>query len=320
VEQATGFAVLRRAAGGGKLRVLLVGANSYIGQSVAALMLRHEFEVSALARTEESAERLKRRGLTPVPGDIFDIGRTTGGLSGYDACVWLSFLSLDAESTAVRALLACIAGQDKSFIFTSGTAVLGIPSEQGTPSEASFAEDDPFAPLDLLRERVMTEHAVRAAANNGVRAMVIRPPMVWGNGGSRQIPWLFETVRKTGAACFIGHGLNAYSHVHVDDLAEVYLRALRNGRAGALYHAVAGEVNFRTIASAIADVCGCSFRSVNLEEMCDLLGRSVAQIGFAINSRSRCPRTHRELGWNAANLELIEDIRSGSYSRCFAST
>ena len=302
------------------MRVLLVGANSYVGQSVAKLMLRRGFTVSALARTQEIAARLKDRGIAPVFGSISDIGRTTEGLRDYDACIWLSFLPLGEESAAVRALLADIEGRDKAFIFTSGTAVLGVQSEQGTRSDMSFAEDDPFIPFEPLRERVLTEHAVRAAANNGVRAIVIRPPMVWGNGGSRQIPWIFETVRKVGAACYIGYGLNAYSHVHVDDLADVYLRALRKGKPGALYHAVAGEANFRTIASAVADASDCPLRSVNFEEMSGLLGRSVARIGFAINSRSRCPRTHRELGWSPTHLDLIEDIRNGSYSRRFAST
>lgn len=114
-------------------------------------------------------------------------------------------------------------------------------------------------------------------AKKGVRAMVVRPPLIWGYGGSRQVPWIFETITKTGGACFIGAGLNVYSHVHVDDLAYLYCLALQRGVAGALYHSVAGEVNFRTIAEACAEVAKCSAFSVELDQRRKILGPGVAE-------------------------------------------
>ena len=129
-------------------------------------------------------------------------------------------------------------------------------------------------------------------------AIVVRPPQVWGRGGSKQIPAIFESVAKCGAACYVGAGLNLYSHVHVDDLAELYRLALDRGVAGALYHGVAGEVNWRTIAEAVAEVMGCGTRSVTFEQACEIWGPMYADLFFGVSSRSRAVRSRAELGWS----------------------
>ncbi|MFZ0500936.1 MAG: NAD-dependent epimerase/dehydratase family protein [Steroidobacteraceae bacterium] len=299
------------------MRVFLVGANSYIGRSLAQLLLDNGHCVSALARSAQRARELSGRGIAPVAGQVHEVAAVTRALNEHDACVWLSFLSWRSERDAVLALLSALDGGGKTFVFTSGTAVLGSPSPAGDWCEDSFAEDDRFSPPAALVFRRDTEELVREFGRRNVRAMVVRPPMVWGRGGGRQVTWLFETAAKTGAVCYIGRGLNLYSHVHVMDLAELYRLALEGGSAGALYHAVAGEVCFRVMAEAVAHALGCPARSISLGQMSDILGRGTAEIAFGLNSRSRCPRSRAELGWAPKHLDLIEDIRHGSYRAAF---
>ena len=196
--------------------------------------------------------------------------------------------------------------------------MLGIPAPTGLWDERSFGEDDPFTPATHLAIRADTERYVRETAPGNCRAMVIRPPLIWGHGGSRQIPMIFDSVAKTGAACYVGAGLHVYSHVHVDDLADVYWRMLRNGRAGALYHAVAGEVDFRSIAESVAVAMGCTSRSMTFEEAVSMFGLQMARGTLAVNSRTRSPRAREELGWQPRHPDLIEDVRAGSYYRRFA--
>jgi nucleoside-diphosphate-sugar epimerase len=161
--------------------------------------------------------------------------------------------------------------------------------------------------------RTFTEKKVRAAAAKGVRAMVVRPPMIWGHGGSLQIPAIISLLKMTGAPCHTGKGLNLYSHVHVDDLAEVYRLALEKGTAGALYHTVAGEANWRSIAQAIGRVAGRAPRSVTLDEARQIWGDFRGPLFFGVSSRSRAPRTRRELGWKPVHVDVLEDVENGSY-------
>jgi nucleoside-diphosphate-sugar epimerase len=300
------------------VRVLLVGASGYVGQAIVGRLQREGCELAALARSDDAVARFQAAGVAPIRGDVLSVGTSTQGLRDFDACIWLSWLDWSEESTAVHSVLNSLFGRDKTFIFTSGTGMLGIPAPTGLWDERSFAEDDPFTPAPHLLVRAETEQFVRTCAGHGIRSMVIRPPLIWGKGGSRQIPLMFESVLKIGDACYIGAGLHVYSHVHVDDLADVYWRALRHGTAGALYHAVAGETDFRSIAEAVATVMGCGTRSLSFDEGVSLFGPQATRGMLAVNSRTRSPRARGELGWLPQHVDLIEDVRAGSYRARYA--
>ena len=300
------------------MRVLLIGANSYVASGVIDALRGAGHELAALARTPEIARSLRERAIEPVTCDIDYVADATGGLEGIDACIWLSFVSLRRERCLIAPLLEAMTGSGKTFIFTSGSAVVGVPCPDGEGHDASFAEDDPFTPPPGQALRAETERFVRDYAERSVRAMVVRPPMVWGRGGSRQIPWIIETVGKTGSACYVGAGRNRYSHVHVDDLGALYRLALEKGRAGALYHAVAGDIEFRSLADAVAEAAGTKAKSVSLDRMGDLIGDAPARIGFGLNSVTRCPSTCSELGWTPRQRDIVADILHGSYRDAIA--
>jgi nucleoside-diphosphate-sugar epimerase len=230
-----------------------------------------------------------------------------------------AMIPFDQEAPFMTRLLSAFAGQAKHILFTSGTAVLSLESKDGAWNQNTFADDDPFPfPPRANREvRIQTEDLVRQASDGKLRTYVIRPPLIFGRGGSIQIPQIFESARRTGKACYLGRGLNLYSAVHVDDLAEVYALAVERGTPGALYHAVAGEANFRSIAEAVAKVASCETQSLTYEEACDLWGAFWVDIALAVNSRSIARRTATELGWTPENVDVIEDIRSGSYRESY---
>jgi nucleoside-diphosphate-sugar epimerase len=210
----------------------------------------------------------------------------------------------------------CSAGKTEHLVFTSGSGVLSIEALDGRWSQYTFGEDDPFPFPERPNRavRIQTEDLVRNASGDRLSTYVIRPPLIYGNGGSIQIPQIFESVRATGAACYLGYGLNLYSAVHVEDLAEAYCLAVEKGTPGALYHTVSGEANFRSIAEAVAQVAGCETKSLDYAAACDLWGQFWVDIALAVNSRSIAKRTVEDLGWEPKHIDVIEDIRNGSYA------
>ena len=298
------------------MRVFIIGAGGYLGGALARRLAAAGHEISVLARGEAKSAAFAALGYRPVPGDLDHIEDMRGAFAEVDAVILAAAIPLDQEWAVADALIGALeGGEGKSFIMTSGTGVLAIETHEGQWRQESFAEDEPFTPAPWIAVRVETENRVRAASSRGVRTMVVRPPLIWGHGGSKQVPAIFDSVKTTGAACYIGAGLNLYTHVHVDDLAEIYRLALEKGEAGALYHAVAGEVCWRSIARAVAKTCGVEARSVTIDEAREIWGPFIGPLFFGLSSRSRAVRTRAELGWTPRHLDLEEDILSGSYAR-----
>lgn len=296
-------------------KVLVFGATGYIGEHVAARLVETGHAVTGFARSTSSAAKLEASGITPVIGDLDDDAGIPALVRGYDAVIWAAQLMLEDEHRVTRIMLDTLAGTDACFIFTSGTSLMSIPTG-GDWDERSFAEDEPFTPRRQIAPRLEIETMVREAASRGVRAMVLRPPLIWGNGGCRMIADFYHSARQTGAVCHIGRGLNVYSNVHVDDLAELYRLAIEKGRAGALYFAVSGEVSYGVMAMVIADQLGVETRSVTVDEGCEIWDRFMARIVLPSCSRQRSPRAREELGWQPREdrLDILTECRNPAYA------
>jgi nucleoside-diphosphate-sugar epimerase len=296
------------------IRVLVFGAGGFVGSAAVRRFVAGGHRVTGLVRRKSAAEELRALGAEPVVGDLSDLAGVLPLLDDADAIIFAAQLMLDEERATVSAMLERLAGSGKSFVFTSGTGVLSQRTD-GEWSEDTFAEDEEFVPSKYIGARKDTEDQVRAAASNGLRAMVIRPSMIWGHGGCPMLTAFASSAETTGAVCYVGRGLNLYSSVHVDDVAELFALAVDKGTAGALYHAVSGETNFRTLAEAMARERGIATRSVDFAEAVTIWDKFTALIGLSVCSRSRAPRSRTELGWtpHSDRLDILDDVRHPAY-------
>ena len=305
---------------GDDVNALLIGATGYVGSHVAKALRARGHIVTGSARSADNARALRETDFSSAVVDFDDLP-ALGALAGsFEIVVMASKMPFEREAVIMEAIVAgCTSGATQHLLLTTGTAMLTIAARDGAWSQYSFAEDDrfPFARRHDLTVRAETETRVRRASGGRLNTYVIRPPLIFGNGGSIQIPAIFDSVRKTGFACYVGHGLNLYSAVHVEDLARIYPLAIERGTPGALYHAVCGEANFRSIAEAVAAVAGCGTRSLTYEQACALWGEARVERSLAANSRTIAKRTVEELGWRPTHLDVIEDIRSGSYREAY---
>jgi nucleoside-diphosphate-sugar epimerase len=299
------------------MKALVIGATGYVGSHIGRALRERGHDVTGFARNEANENQLREQGFSAARGNFDQLKQMTALVGEFDIVVMAAMVPFEKELALMDAVTqGCLAGQTRHLLFTSGTGVLSLEAKDGRWSQYTFAEDDPF-PFPARHNRAVrinTEQLVRDAAGDQLSTYVIRPPLIYGNGGSIQIPQIFESARSTGSACYLGLGLNLYSAVHVEDLAEAYCLAIEKGTPGALYHTVCGEVNFRSIAEAVANVVGCDTRSLDYEAACELWGDVWVDLALAVNSRSIAKRTVEELGWNPRHVDVIEDIRNGSYA------
>jgi len=298
------------------MKVFLTGATGYIGGSIATKLLERGDSVLGLARSEDSAASLKKRGIEPVAGDLNAYTPFIEVAKRVDAVI--NAANSD-NPFVVHALLDGLAGSGKTLIQTSGSSVVGA-YDNGEASEDTFDEDTPFTPQPEKSGRVAIDQQVRAA--KGVRSIVIRPTLIYGRGigvssTSVQLPKLIDVARKAGVPRHVGRGLNIWGHVHIADVADLFLLALDKAPGGSLLYAESGEANFKSVAQSIGRMLGMgdSTKDWPIGEAVERLGPG-AYLSFGSNSRVRGVRS-RALGWKPKGRALFDEIENGVYAEVY---
>jgi nucleoside-diphosphate-sugar epimerase len=282
------------------VKTLVIGASGYVGGRVVRAFSINGHDVSGLVRSDTAAAKAVDAGAAVIRGDLRDLDSLAPHLAATDCVVFAPMVSFRTEQRAIEMLLDRMADTGKTLIFTSGTSVLAKRTE-GYWFDGNYGEDDPWDGDEANRARIPIEAMVRAGES--------RPPLVWGHGHAPPIHALHGSAR-TGAICYVGPGLNVFSTIHVDDLAEIYVLAATRGAPGALYHAVSGETNFRSLAEHVGHLRGLGTRSISGSMIEEVFGPFLGPVVFASCNRTRCPRTHAELGWlpNPERLDLFAEL------------
>jgi nucleoside-diphosphate-sugar epimerase len=302
------------------VQVFVTGATGYIGGSVAAKLLQGGHTVLGLVRSEEKAAQLRQRGIAPLIGTLADFNKIAQAATQCDAVI--NTASAD-DSFSVEAIIQGLGGSGKPFIHTSGTSVVSDRAA-GEYSDAIFNEDSPFEPLPERTMRVAIDRAVLMSARKGIRSVVIRPSLIYGRGhglnpNSIQIPHLIELAKKYGVARHVGRGLNVWSHVHIDDVVDLYLLALEHAPASSLFYAENGEAPWKSLASAIGRLLGFGAETKDwpIDEAVREWGAG-AITSYGSNSRVRALKARKMLGWAPKGIPVLEDIERGSYREALA--
>lgn len=219
------------------MRIFLTGATGYVGSAVMEALLRSGHEVTALVRDPEKAERVSRRGVQPLIGDLSKTASYAAAAEAADSIVHTaresSKRTQKIDRHAVDTLLAVAArraasGRPAAFVYTSGVWVLG-------DTQGRAAEDAPLNPTPLVAWRPEHERIVLDAARTGVRAVVIRPGLVYG--GARGIIGDMLKDAANGLVRVVGNGRNHWACIYDRDLADLYVRVATMEDAAGVFHA-----------------------------------------------------------------------------------
>ena len=291
--------------------IFLTGASGYIGGSVAQRLVATGHRVRGLARSAATAQELSRRGIEPVMGSLDDSDLLSEEARAADGVV-------DAASSdhapSARALIAGLAGTSKPLLHTSGSSVIGDDARGGPGSQAVFDESTPLVVNPLKQARRDIDLMVLDAARKDVRSAVICPSLIYGMGrglhaDSYQIPFLASNALEHGAVQVVGAGLNIWSNVHIDDVAELFVLALAKAPPGAFYFAESAEASFADLGAALAKRLGLgAVESLDPLAAARMWGEAKAYFSLGSNSRVRATRARSELGWTPQHSSVIDWI------------
>ena len=240
--------------------ILLTGVTGYIGGSIAKKMLNSGYQVLGLVRDASKVDAIKKMGIQPLLGSLDDATGLSKAAQSVD--VVINAASSDHRA-AVDTFLSALKGSGKTFIHTSGSSVVGDDARGEYASEQIFADDTPFVPMDIRQARVKMNNDIRiAGVQDGMRTMVITPPMIYGDPlglpetRTDQLPKLIQKSKEKRSGVYIGKGVNIWSHVHINDLVELYDLAVKKGPSAAMFFAENGETSFIEIAKTISKGLG----------------------------------------------------------------
>lgn len=298
------------------MKIFITGATGYIGGSVAVKLLAAGHQVIGLTRSQDKAQKLQEIGIEPLIGTLtsnellIEVARNCDGIIN----------AADSDNPwVVTTILPAIAGSGKLFIQTSGSSIVGDKAA-GNKSELVFHEDTPLQPLTEKALRVAIDKLVLAASQKGVRSVVLCNSLIYGQGhgihsDSIQIPGLIELAKKSGVARCIGKGENIWSHVHIDDVAQLYLLAMEKAPPGSFFYVENGETSMKVVVEAISRMLGIGGKteSMTISEAIAQWGAEAAHFAFGSNSRVRSNKARKILDWNPTGLSLLDEIESGYY-------
>lgn len=308
------------------MKILLIGATGYIGSVVGECLLKDGQSVVGLARSTDGCKKLHKQGIEPLFGSLDNPSSIKPHIEHCDAVIYAAYgyadpanaqKELSAGKSHLTDILKSMAKSGKPFIFTSGSGVFPDTGDK------IYTEDMPFEtiqlPLNIARLNI--EKEVMAAAKNGIRSIVLRPPTVYGRAGSFMVPrFLLDHAVKSGQSILIeGTENKKWSAVHVEDLADLFLLALKKAKSGSLYNTASESgITTQSIAQSISKTAGLGGRvtALPLEQAREVFGHWADW--WALNNQCSGEKARAELNWKPHRRSMLDDIENGSYSAALA--
>jgi nucleoside-diphosphate-sugar epimerase len=318
------------------MRVFVTGATGFIGSAVVRELLDAGHQVTGLARSEASAQKLIAAGAQVHRGFIEDTDSLRRGAAAADGVIHTAFYheighislrtrlrvflggsplgmvgrfisaAIATDRRAIETLGKALAGADRPLVAAFGTMAM-------KPGQLA-REQDAYDPHCIGAPRGASEEVMQALAMAGVRASVIRLPPAVHDGQKQGLGTMMTAIgRKKGLSVYVGDGLNRWPAVHQLDAAHLFRLALEKGVAGARYHAIAEEgIPVKEIAEAIG-------RRLQVPTVSKSPAEAAKHFGWlapflSTDNPASSQWTQEQLGWRPTRGGLIADIDQGASS------
>jgi nucleoside-diphosphate-sugar epimerase len=279
------------------MKILLTGSTGLIGSAVTSALVAQGHQVTAVVRSQQSSLKASDLGATGVIGDLFDAAWLASELRHHDGLVHTAAGSDERDpalnDAVITAALDALAGTDKPFVHTGGIWTYGSGDslvESGAPNPPAITSWRPAGEQRVLE--------------SDLKASVVQPGIVYGHGAG--IPAMLVGGVEDGRLTLIGSGEQHWATVHVDDLADLYLRVLTQAPGGKAYIAASGvNPTVRELGEAIADTV--------VPESDEATVARLGGFGEALllDQQATGQRAKAELGWAPSRPTLVELLAKG---------
>ncbi|MCX5673132.1 MAG: complex I NDUFA9 subunit family protein [Planctomycetota bacterium] len=208
-------------------QVLVTGASGFVGRRVVARLRQEGYAVRTLVRPTSARPLAPARGVEIAPGDVTDTASVAQAARGCQAAVHLVGILRERGASTYQAVhvqgtenvvAACRSAGVRRLIHMSA---LGV----GRGSTTGY-----------FRSKKAAEEVVRPS---GLDWTILRPAIIHGPQGDFMVE-MARMVARPGPVPLIGRGLQILQPVWVEDVARVFVEALRRNTAIGRAFEVAG--------------------------------------------------------------------------------
>ena len=300
-------------------RVLVTGANGYVGSHVVKALVEQGYYVRAFVRPTGSPEKLQGLGVEVFLGDVRQVEDVNNAAEGMHIIV---HMAAGMKGTHEFMVDSCVRGTQsvaeaalrqgiKRVIYMSS---LSVYDYAGQRNGTEFTETSPLEAQAETRgayslgKRRAEDIALSHLADNAVPWTILRPSLIVGNGSDIFAPVGSKIGNKV--VC-LGSQRKCLPLVHVDDVATAVLRVLQNpGTRGQVY--VVSDPDTITVRSYVDNCLRSRFKDVRIIHVPYVVMRSagfmaalvtkVTGFGTSINRR-RLLSVYRDIGASSALLQ-----------------
>jgi dihydroflavonol-4-reductase len=246
--------------------ILVTGATGLVGSALATKLAAEGTVVRALVRSGSQRSHLDGLDLEFIEGDMRDARAVRTAMAGVkhvfhvaaDYRLWArdpnEIYDANVEGTRTIMREAKQAGVER-IVYTSSVATIAL-RDDGAPADESVGLSVAEGIGAYKRSKIAAERLVEAmVADDHLPAVIVNPSTPIGPRDVKPTPTgriIVEAARGRMPG-FLDTGLNL---VHVDDVAEGHIAALRHGRIGERYILGGENVLLADMLADIADLTG----------------------------------------------------------------
>ena len=238
-------------------RILITGANSYIGTSFEKYIKENypeQYEIDTV--------------------DMIGDGWREKSFSGYDSVFHVAgiahsdsgkiseekeklYYAVNTDLTVETAKKAKEDGVGQ-FIFMSSAIVYGESAPIG--KDKLITKDTPVSPANCYGDsKVQAENGIRPLNGENFKVVILRPPMIYGKGSKGNYPLLAKLALKTPIFPYVK---NERSMLYIENLCEFVRLMIENGESGTFWPQNAEYSNTSELVKLIAEAHGKRVRLV----------------------------------------------------------
>ncbi len=240
---------------------LVTGATGFVGAAVARALARDGHKLRLLVRAGSDRRNLRGLDAELVEGNLAKPSSLPKAVMGCryvfhvaaDYRLWvpnpLAMRKVNVEGTVALLKISAACGVERC-VYTSSVAALGLNPDGRPASEYTMVDESQLIGA-YKRSKYDAQEAVRALALGGQDIVIVNPSTPVGPGDVKPTPTgrMIVDAANGRMPAYVNTGLNV---VHVDDVADGHVLALKKGRAGDMYILGGEDLMLRELLGMIA--------------------------------------------------------------------